>query len=178
MLAYLVLDRPRWTEFDAHYFPDLDVPLARLSEPKNYRDDPADPREVTVLCAEIPCTVGDEVWTATPEELGARVADSLRRMGLPDATPAAVEVRRLPRVYPLYRPGFEWDLATVELWLDEHPRVATLGRQGLFVPDNTHHALAMGWAAADATRPDPTDPWDVEAWAVSRERFRAHVVED
>ena len=104
VLAYLVLERPRWTEFDAHYFPDLDVPLARLSEPKNYRDDLADPRDVTVLCAEIPCTVGDEVWTAAPEDLGARVAEALRRMGLPDATLAAAEVRRLPRVYPLYRP--------------------------------------------------------------------------
>lgn len=178
VLAYLVLDRPRWTEFDAHYFPDLDVPLARLSEPKNYRDDPSDPRDVTVLCAEIPCTVGDEVWTATPDELGSRVAEALLRMGLPDATPTAVEVRRLPRVYPLYRPGFEWDLATVELWLDEQPRIATLGRQGLFVPDNTHHALAMGWAAADAARSDPSDPWDVEAWATAREHFRTHVVED
>ena len=28
------LDRPRWTEFDAHYFPSLDVLPARVSEPK------------------------------------------------------------------------------------------------------------------------------------------------
>ncbi|OWY58598.1 hypothetical protein B7486_79110, partial [cyanobacterium TDX16] len=37
VLAYLVLDRPQWTELDAHYFPSLDVPMARLSEVKNYR---------------------------------------------------------------------------------------------------------------------------------------------
>ena len=179
VLAYLVVDRPRWTEFDAHYFPDLDVPLARLSEPKGYRDDPSDPTDVTVLCAEIPCTVGDGTWTAAPGALGAEVAEALARLGLPDATPVATEVRRLPRVYPLYRPGFAWDLARVEMWLAEQRRLVTLGRQGLFVPDNTHHALAMGWAAAAALGPAADgDHWDGAAWAASRARFRAHVVED
>lgn len=179
VLAYLVLDRPRWTEFDAHYFPDLDVPLARLSEPKNYRDDPSDPRDVTVLCAEIPCTVGDATWNASRVDLGAQVAESLHRLGLPDAAPVATEVRRLPRVYPLYRTGFAWDLARVEAWLAQQPRIVTLGRQGLFVPDNTHHALAMGWAAASALGPSAAgDHWDEAAWSESLDRFRTHVVED
>ena len=82
--------------------------------------------------------------------MGDRLARSLRSVGLPDPRPVAVEVRRLPRVYPVYRPGFEWDLSTIELWVGADPRIVTLGRQGLFVPDNTHHALAMGWDAAAA----------------------------
>ena len=36
VLVYLVLDRPRFTEFDAHYFPDAALHMSRLSEPKNY----------------------------------------------------------------------------------------------------------------------------------------------
>jgi hypothetical protein len=52
----------------------------------------------------------------------------------------------------------------------------TLGRGGLHAHDNTHHALAMGWAAADALRADGT--WDADAWAASRRAFAAHVVED
>lgn len=179
VLVYLVLDRRRWTEFDAHYFPGPDVPMARLSEPRNYRHDPDDPADVTVLCAEIPCTVGDATWLARSDDLGGEVADALARRGLPDATPVATEVRRLPRVYPLYRPGFDWDLAAVELWLGEVPGVVTLGRQGLFVPDNTHHALDMGWAAADALGPaGPGDRWDTAAWSAAKVRFRTHVVED
>ncbi len=183
VLVYLVLDRQRWTEFDAHYFPDLDVPMARLSEPRNYRDDPSDPADVTVLCAEVPCTVGDATWTAEPADLGGQVADSLARLGLPDATPVATEVRRLPRVYPIYHPGFAWDLSRVEMWLADQPRLVTLGRQGLFVPDNTHHALAMGWAAASALGSSTVGAgadrgWDEEAWSAALARFRTHVVED
>ena len=36
ILIYLVLGQPRFTEFDAHYFPEAAVPLTRLSEPRNY----------------------------------------------------------------------------------------------------------------------------------------------
>jgi hypothetical protein len=52
----------------------------------------------------------------------------------------------------------------------------TFGRQGLFVPDNTHHALAMGWAAAGAVQPDGR--WDQAAWDRARDSFRDFVVED
>ena len=68
------------------------------------------------------------------------------------------------------------DLAALEGWARAHPRLLTFGRQGLFVPDNTHHALAMGWAAADALASDGT--FDRSAWSAARDRFAAHVVED
>ena len=74
------------------------------------------------------------------------------------------------------RPGFEWDLVALEWWLADHPRLVTFGRQGLFVPDNTHHALAMADAAAGALAADGT--FDHDAWARSRAAFRHHVVED
>ena len=176
VLVYLVVDRPQWTEFDAHYFPGPEVPASRVSEPKNYRCNPDDPPGRTVICAELPCWVDDDTWNRTPDELADRLARSLTAIGLPDPEPTSVEVRRLPRVYPVYRPGFEWDLSTIELWLASDPRLVTLGRQGLFVPDNTHHALAMGWAAADAIGRDGR--FDAGAWAAARDRFRAHVVED
>ena len=87
-LVYLVLGRPRYTEFDAHYFPELDVAFSRVSEPKNYRDgDGVDPSDRTVLCAEVPCSVGDDTWRAADDALGAMVADGLVAQGLPRRIP-------------------------------------------------------------------------------------------
>ncbi|HET8620566.1 MAG TPA: hypothetical protein VFM27_16485, partial [Acidimicrobiales bacterium] len=83
--------------------PGEDVAPARLSEPRNYRDDPTQPDDRTVLCAEVPCSVGDDTWRAEPDALGAAVAADLESQGLPPAEPVATEVRRLPRVYPVYR---------------------------------------------------------------------------
>jgi protoporphyrinogen oxidase len=177
VLVWLVVDRPCWTEFDAHYLPDPRHPVARLSEPKNYRDSVDDPRDITVLCAEVPCWEGDELWTASDADLGALVADALASEGLPPVAPVAVEAARLPRVYPMYPPGFEWELARAEAVVAGAPSVATLGRQGLFVPDNSHHALAMGRAAAACLHPDGAGI-DHEAWAAARAGFRTNVVED
>ena len=175
-LVYLTLDRRPYTPFDAHYFPEPDVVFSRLSEPANYRDSADDPTDRTVLCAEVPCTAGDATWSADDEELGGLVADGLASVGLPSARPHRVHVERLPRVYPLYRVGFESELAAVLDWARDLDRVVVFGRQGLFVPDNTHHALAMGADAAAAVRADGT--FDRAAWSASLDRFRSHVVED
>ncbi|MBA2280547.1 MAG: FAD-dependent oxidoreductase, partial [Acidimicrobiia bacterium] len=178
VLAWLVLDQPRWTEFDAHYLPDPAHPVARLSEPRNYRESADDPAGVTVLCAEIPCWEGDATWTAGPDAIGATVAAALAGEGLPPVRPVAVELAHLPRVYPLYPPGFERSLAATEAAVARAGagRVVTLGRQGLFAPDNTHHVMAMGRAAAAGLRPDGS--LDAARWSAARADFHGHVVED
>jgi protoporphyrinogen oxidase len=175
LLLYLVLDRAQWTEYDAHYFPGPEVFASRLSEPRNYRDSPDDPDGRTVLCAEIPCWPGDDVWRSTDAALAARLSHELVAAGLPEARPVEVASRRLPHVYPVYRPGSADDLVALERWAASAGLV-TFGRQGLFTPDNTHHALAMGWAAAAALRPDGTFDW--AAWQAARDGFRSFVVED
>ena len=175
VLVYLAVDRAPWTAFDAHYLPDAGVATSRVSEPRNYRDGD-DPPDRTVLCAEIPCWPGDGRWGAPDADLVAAAVDDLGRSGLPAVQPSAWEVRRVPSVYPVYRPGFEADLAAVEGWLARFPVLLTLGRQGLFAHDNTHHALSMAYAAVDALGPDGV--WNPGAWATARERFTHHVVED
>lgn len=181
-LAYVVLDQARYTPFDAHYLPEGWTPVTRISEPKNYRDghagarDDGDPADRTVLCAELPCARGDRVWTATVDELTAIVRHALTRSALPDVAPLDVVVRRLPSAYPIYDLDFADRFQRIDTWLRGLSDVTTYGRQGLFVHDNSHHALAMAWAAADALRRDGSV--DARAWAVARERFTAHVVED
>jgi hypothetical protein len=50
------------------------------------------------------------------------------------------------------------------------------GRQALFAHDNTHHALAMAWAAAACLGRDAT--FDHERWRAARDGFRSQVVVD
>ena len=182
VLVYLVMGRDRHTPFDAHYLPERWTPVTRISEPKNYRaghpgsNDAGDPDDRTVLCAEVPCARGDKVWRASDAELAAMVHATLRSAGLPDDAPLDVVVRRLPSAYPIYDRGFAAHLDLLDRWVGHLPDVTTYGRNGLFVHDNSHHALAMAWAAADALGPDGAP--DPAAWAAARKRFRHHVVED
>ena len=101
VLLYLVLDRPQWTPFDAHYFPGPEVMASRLSEPRNYRDNPDDPPDRTVLCAEIPCWQGDETWRASDGVLAERLVAELGRLGSPPVEPVHVDSLRLLLSYPI-----------------------------------------------------------------------------
>ncbi len=177
VLAYLVVGRDRFTPFDAHYFPGPETRVARLSEPKNYRDGD-DPPGRTVLCAEIPCWPGDELWQAGDDSIGELVARDMERIGLGAVDPVRVEVRRLPSVYPVYELASTSARAEVGSWLRSiaSQRVLSLGRHGLGVLDNLHHMLAMGEAAASAV--DPSGVVDAGAWFRSLDGFAAHVVED
>ena len=177
VLAYLVVGRDRCTPYDAHYFPGPETVVSRLSEPKNYRDGD-DPPGRTVLCAEIPCWPGDELWQRSEDRIGELVAEDMARSGLQIPELERVEVRRLPAVYPVYETASMGARATVEQWLRSlvPARILSLGRHGLGVLDNLHHVLAMGEAAAVALGPDGTV--DPVAWHQSLDGFASHVVED
>lgn len=40
------------------------MPVTRISEPANHRINPEDPDNRSVVCFEIPCQIGDELWAA------------------------------------------------------------------------------------------------------------------
>jgi protoporphyrinogen oxidase len=182
VLVYLCLDTPRYSRFDAHYLPASGTPVTRISEPTNYRHAPSDdgvsgdPPGRTVLCAEVPCEPGDELWGSGDGELAELVRAGMRSAGMAAPTPVKVAVKRLPKAYPVYHLGFEEAFAAVDAWVAGQPRVLTLGRQGLFAHDNAHHALTMAWAAADALTAE--GDFDDAAWEHARQRFATHVVQD
>ncbi len=175
VLVYLELDQDRFTEFDAHYFPDASVRITRLSETKNYaaRTEPAGR---TALCAELPTGPDEAAWSLSDGDLAALVADDLARSGIPlSRPPVAVTVRRLRQAYPIYDRGYEIPFGVVDQWVGTLPRFLTYGRQGLFAHDNTHHALAMAYAAAECFGPSGIDR---DRWDTFRQEFATHVVED
>jgi protoporphyrinogen oxidase len=176
ILVYLALEQDRFTEFDAHYFPEAEFPFSRVSEPKNYAALP-EPRGRTVLCAEIPCQRGDALWTLSDEELSLRVRDGLERAGLPVRSEVgAVLAKRIPFAYPIYHTGYDTHFGALDRWLDERPGVLSFGRQGLYAHDNTHHAMFMARSAVRCLRSDGSI--DRDAWHAERAIFETHVVED
>jgi protoporphyrinogen oxidase len=176
LLVYLVHEGGRWSPYDAHYIPGPETPVTRVSEPANYRDSPEDRQDRSVLCAEVPCSMTEELWGASDDELGNLVQEGLARLDLPPVRLAQVEVRRLGHVYPIYQVGYRDQLAGLDQWAMSLPTVTTFGRHGLFAHDNTHHALVMAYDAVNALRDD--GQFDRSAWAAARRRFASHVVED
>lgn len=175
VLVYLELPLQRFTSTDAHYFPEAEIRMTRLSEPKNYfgLDEPSGS---TVLCAELPCDPADPIWTMSDEELGRLVVADLERAELPvPEPPTDVTVRRIRQAYPIYLRGYEAPFDTLDEWIGSLPGFLSYGRQGLFAHDNTHHALFMAYAAVSCMR---DGGFDTDRWAELRRVFETHVVED
>jgi protoporphyrinogen oxidase len=175
LLIYLVLETEQFTEFDAHYFPGEDVSITRLSEPKNYslHRQPG----VTVLCAELPCSKASRWWTTSDDELGELVKRDLAAAGLPVRVPVRrVAVRRLAQAYPIYTRSYREHFDRIDEWVGGVDNLLTFGRQGLFAHDNTHHTLAMAYAASECLADDGR--LDLAKWRAHRREFETHVVED
>jgi protoporphyrinogen oxidase len=175
ILIYLVLETDRFTEYDAHYFPGPEIAITRVSEPKHYGL--AGPSGTTVLCAELPCSTSEPVWSLGEPALRDLVCDALIRADLPIRAPIRrVVTRRLSHAYPIYLRGYRAQFDLLDAWIDQLEGIVTLGRQGLFAHDNTHHTLAMAYAAAECL--DDGGTLDRARWRDHRRDFEAHVVED
>ena len=175
VLVYVKLPVHQYTTTDAHYFPEENVRVTRLSEPKNYFRS-TEPRGTTVLCGEYPCAIGDELWTATDEQLAERMGRDAATAAIPfPAKPTDVLIRRLPQAYPIYLRGYEVPLGILDDWASAQPNVLVYGRQGLFAHDNTHHALYMAYSAVDCLE---GMSFDQSKWGGYRQLFKSHVVED
>ncbi len=175
ILVYLELETDQFTEFDAHYFPEADLLLTRLSETKNYAVR-TEPQGRTVICAEVPCLVGDDTWRLDDASLGKKIEADLARCDLKlNCAVANTWTARLPQAYPLYPLGYEAPFETLDGWVSGLPDFLSYGRQGLFAHDNTHHALFMAYSAAKCLK---DGHFDRTEWARYREIFSHHVVED
>lgn len=176
ILVYLILGTDQFTEYDAHYFPELSIPISRMSEPKNYNS-ATGPKGRTILCAELPCDPGEKWWSMSDEDLGRHYCDWLASVGLPVTVPVlGCQTRRLGQAYPVYDLDYQRHFETIDRWLLGLDGFLSFGRQGLFAHDNTHHAFAMAYGAADSLLPD--GKIDHARWAAHRREFESHRVED
>lgn len=173
VLAYIILASERFTDCDTHFIPVADIPITRISEPKNYRG-AREPSGRTVLCVELPCALDDETWRATDEALAGKLCHWFEQVGLPiRATLQQVVTRRLKVAYPVYRIGTQERLRRVEGWLQRIPGLVTLGLQGLFSHDDSHHVIDMAYTAVDCV--DPDGRFDAARWEAARPLFEARL---
>ena len=176
ILVYLILKTDQFTEYDAHYFPELSIPISRMSEPKNYNSAKG-PKGLTILCAELPCDPGEKWWGMSDEELGRHYVQWLNDLGLPvKCEVLRCETRRIGQAYPVYDLDYQKHFEAVDQWFSGLDGFLSFGRQGLFAHDNTHHAFAMAYAAAECLQADGSI--DRGKWAAHRAEFEHHRVED
>lgn len=176
VLLYIIFDKCHFTNFDAHYFPENDVLFSRISEPKNYSMENQSLNK-TGICVEIPCQDNDEVWNSKPEKLYNQIRKQLDEIDLPiNGKIRKFFTKKIKHVYPIYDLEYKNVFSRIEDYINEKSNLITLGRQGLFMHDNTHHTIDMAYKASECL--DIKNNWDSLKWKRYRKMFDKNVVED
>lgn len=173
VLCYVVLDVDRVGTADTYYFPSERFPFNRVIEQKHFSASLV-PAGVTVLGMDIPCAAGDALYSASDARLRDLVEPALGAAGLLPGRVVDVFSRRLAAAYPVYDLKYRAALDVVESFLHTIGNLWLIGRQGLFLHNNTHHSLVMGYRAAEAMAGDR----DRAAWRRAVAGFRGLRVAD
>jgi protoporphyrinogen oxidase len=86
---------------------------------------------------------GDELWTATDDELVALGEREIAKLGLVSAGAAeAGYVVRMPKAYPVYDADYRGFVDTIRGWLEANvPNVHPVGRNGMHKYNNQDHSM-------------------------------------
>ena len=172
-LINIVLGRDRLTDFHWVYLTDPQFRCNRMSEQKNVSRDMV-PDGETVLVVELSCWKGDDMWTASDEQIFDIAMRDLENTGLGVQRSEVRDywVAPLPGAYPVYELGFEDHLIPV-LDAVSMANVHTIGRHGLFLNNSMDDNVLLGIRAADTIAEKGLDGrgWFKEMQAFSDLRF-------
>ncbi len=144
VFVYLEVDKPSVSPDHWVYLPEQHLTIHRISEFKNFSDDAA-PGNSTVVCCEITCREGDEVWKMTEDQATQIAIQDLETVGLIDPkTARGIDLHRLKYAYPIYDLTYKENLNTLKKAAKRVRNFHTTGRQGLYRYNNMDHSIAMG----------------------------------
>jgi protoporphyrinogen oxidase len=150
-LCNVLLDRPEVSPHTWMYVSEPRYLMARIQEPRQ-RSPFAAPPGKTSLMLEIPCAVGDDVWSAPDDAIYGRCMDDLHALGLGDLRRDTLAhfSTYVREGYPIYHLDYAADRARVLGFVGEAENLVTCGRQGAFRYVFMDTAMEMGIAAAES----------------------------
>jgi protoporphyrinogen oxidase len=124
--------------------------------------------EMTCLGLEYFVNEGEELWEMPDEELVALAAGELDRLGL--VAREHVErgyVVRMPKAYPVYRPGYDEAVGAIRSFLEEEwPEIHPVGRSGMHRYNNQDHSMMTAMVTVDRIATGRGgNPWNVNVEA-------------
>ena len=171
LLVFLHIDRPKLFPELWIFVPDPAIAFHRVSEVTSF--DPGMVPDGSIVCCEIMGNETRRMGALTDADLIEMTRHGLAEMGFGGLDVLHERVVRLPRSYPVFRPGYESALRQV---LAEHDRISnfrSVGRQGAFNYIGTLDAMDIGYGFARwLTRSDPAQ------WREERERTSHYDVLD
>lgn len=156
------------------YVQDAGVKLGRIQIFNNWSPYLVeDPAHKVWLGLEYFCDEGDDFWSMDDDGRVAFAVDELHRMGLLAADAKVLDsyVERVRKAYPAYFDTYN-QIGELIVWLDGHPNLYCLGRNGQHRYNNMDHSMMTAFYAVDdllAGSTNHSNVWNVNTEAVYNE---------
>jgi len=144
------------------YVHDADVRVGRIQNYKNWSPEMVPDPETTCLGLEYFCFEGDDLWTASDDDLIELGKREVARLGLAredrflDGT-----VVRMPKAYPVYDGAYRRGVKRIREFLSTVPNLQLVGRNGMHHYNNQDHSMLTGILAARNILGGSHDLWSV-----------------
>ncbi len=175
LLVFFKIDRPSLLDESWLFIPDPEVAFHRISEQESF--DPDMTPDGSIVCCEIMNNEMRPMSDCSDDELIAKAEEGMQRMGYTGFRVLDSRVIRLPRSYPVFRPGFEPALKNILSELDGIANFRTVGRQGAFNYIGTLDAMDIGYGCARWLVAGRQDGQSLD-WEVERRRTSHYPVLD
>ncbi len=144
VFVYLKLDRESVSPDSWVYLPEKHLTIHRISEFRNFSPHCA-PKGKTLICAEITCRTGDEIWRSSPEKLAEIAENDLVKVGLIEQGQVIDSfTKKIPFAYPVYDLKYRDHLQPVVDFVNGLDNLISTGRQGNFRYNNMDQSIEMG----------------------------------
>ncbi|MDP8256979.1 MAG: FAD-dependent oxidoreductase [Candidatus Alcyoniella australis] len=140
--VFMIIDLEQVSDDTWIYFPNTAQIFGRSHEPRNWEREMSEPG-MTSLCLEIFCGPGDAAWELDDKALADLAVRDLVATGLVarDKIRTAF-IERVPDAYPLFRVGYERQLAVLTQYLSTLENLHPVGRTGRFAYLNMDEVVA------------------------------------
>jgi protoporphyrinogen oxidase len=145
------------------YIHDPSVKVGRIQNFKNWSPEMVPDSAKSCLGLEYFCTMGDEIWSKSNEELIALGSRELETIGL--VAPGKIEggtVVHAPKAYPVYDENYESALAEIRPYLDAFTNLLTIGRNGTHTYNNMDHSMVTAMLAVRKMLGANHDLWNLD----------------
>jgi len=159
----LIIDEPDMFPDNWIYIHDPSVKVGRIQNFKNWSPEMVPSETKSCLGLEYFCTMGDEIWSKSNEDLIALGTRELEAIGL--VKPGKVEggtVVHAPKAYPVYDEAYEGALAEIRPHLATFENLLTIGRNGTHTYNNMDHSMVTAMLAVRNMLGAAHDLWNLD----------------
>ena len=181
LIVTLVLNRADPFPDNWIYIHSPDVKVGRIQNFRAWSEDMVPNPDHASIGMEYFCSIGDDLWDMSNEDLIVLARQELAQLGL--ASEDSVldgKVIRVPKAYPVYDADYQQHVNTIRDWLLTLDNLQSAGRNGMHRYNNQDHSMFAGMLAARNMDGENHDIWNLnversyyEDFSVSRARLKA-----